>query len=268
MPGKMLRLRLRFSKRSSSRNLPGSSVVVEPPPPPAPVELVACPVCFRDDVPPDEAVRPGACNHVACKACITEYLKAAAADRRYPVKCISCDDALPGQACVDVLDGEPKAVMEVLMLEREHHGVRVRFCCNTRCSTPFDYVEPEPAVAATEFGGRVTCPLCGMAQCARCNVPIHPGRSCRDVQAGAAAGSALDGDGKEAVAILAVAEGWKKCPGCETYTSKDMGCNYCVCKCGIAFCFQCRMPYVSSNRHLPGANVHGIPGCKCGLYNS
>jgi E3 ubiquitin-protein ligase RNF144 len=262
----LLRLRLRLrapSAAAAAAAAPAAAATAAPAP--------ACPVCLRETLLAEERVAPCARGCALCAACLRAYLKTAADARRWPVPCVSCGEPLDGRVCVEALEGEEAAqdVMERVLLEREFHGERVRFCCNPNCSAPFEFVEAEDPVRETEYGGRVVCPLCGVDQCVRCGRVEHAGRRCEGTAGGGggAAGRAGDADGSVALAETAAVEGWRRCPGCDSYTSRDVGCNYCVCKCGVAFCFRCGVEYRSRHRHRPGANVHGVPGCRCSLYD-
>lgn len=261
-----LRLRLRFGQLVSRRSLRSASA--------APADD-ACPICLRADMAPEEAVALGACGHRVCHSCAAEYLRHAAAARRWPIPCVTCASPLSAVECIALLEGAEREALEAVALERGFHGARVRFCCNKRCAAPFEF-EESPAAHGTEEGGRVRCPMCETVQCARCGVLPHPGRSCADVRAGESAGlgagaggsgGAGGGDGAEDVAMMALAEGWKRCPGCDTYVSKDLGCNHCQCLCGMAFCHRCLTPYLNDKKYEPGANIHGTPGCSCGLFS-
>lgn len=76
-----------------------------------------------------------------------------------------------------------------------------------------------------------------------------------------------EGDGEGALTDLAVAEGWRRCPGCSTLCSKEIGCNHCVCMCFTRFCFHCGEKYIRKERTgAPNENAHGLPGCSCSLF--
>jgi hypothetical protein len=219
------------------------------------------------------------------------------------VPCVHCARPLAPEVCLALLPprGPAREALEATLVERvAMRGVQLRYCANPRCAAPFEYVAGPvgfgggrggawSSSSSDDWGAEeeapealaVTCPLCGLSTCVLCAREGHVGRECRDtaVMVGTSAGGdGTDGEdgvveAEELLRALASRKGWKPCPTCSRITSKDSSwsCNYSVCMCGTAFCFQCGVPYktgdqASSSSADPRANDHGVARCDCGLY--
>lgn len=190
--------------------------------------------------------------------------------RQCELRCVAgggCTFSYDDNAVEAVLSGEERATFDELRVGRFLDPARLLYC--PKCATP---AEIPVAEADEEQLTRTSCPdpACGAELCAACRVAWHEGLTCEQWLALPAAQRAPE---EEAARRLAASRGWMPCPACSAVVERIDGCNHVVCSapgptgvvCGTAFCYRCGVRYLDSVE--TGANVHGSPGCACGLFD-
>merc|ERR1711869_173098 len=78
------------------------------------------------------------------------------------------------------------------------------------------------------------CSACDHAFCMQCRLPCHPGFSCSQARKQCRPKSS-------SFERLAIAEGWKACPMCQSMVEKvDESCDHMICvSCHHEFCWAC-----------------------------
>ncbi|GLC42598.1 hypothetical protein PLESTF_000735500 [Pleodorina starrii] len=249
-----------------------------------PRRTVNCLSCF-DAFPETEVTCAGAdaassstasagCGHYFCNGCITEYVRGAVRERRFPVRCPMAGAAAGGgrqqggcqlrfssDSVLATLAGNPKGQQSYRLLEAESSldPAQLMYCPHKACSSPLLLAEedmPPPNQPAT-------CPACGKGFCPTCRIPgWHQGYTCAAFQAlPAHLRSAEDA----AMLQLSERQQWKRCPACKLVVERSEGCNHMKCRCGCDFCYGCGKPYKDTSP-TPD-NAHGTPACGCPLFN-
>jgi len=111
-----------------------------------------------------------------------------------------------------------------------------------------------------------SCPQCKMALCASCGKAMHKGMSCKDAADRAKRGAT---EGERQFEDLLVAQGWMRCPRCDTPTELARGCYFMQCqsdKCRgkTHFCYLCG-DFLEEKDHAIGRSLSHFPR---GPYNS
>jgi len=197
----------------------------------------------------------GECEHAFCHGCLKQYLVLKVKERAAPITCCApgCRQQLePG--LVQLVAGQATAVA----YERDLAEAAMRnktYCPYPGCGAAYDLEE-----GTTE----VMCFECRRTFCGSCRVVWHRGMTCQQYQELPEHLRA-----PEDVALLRTAKRnrWKTCPGCKNLVSKQEGdCNFMRCRCGLAYCFKCGIPYINDEQQAN--NVHGRAGCDCQLFDA
>ncbi|KAK3312633.1 hypothetical protein B0H66DRAFT_643822 [Apodospora peruviana] len=94
-----------------------------------------------------------------------------------------------------------------------------RYCHRPTCSA---FIPPERICSSD---GVATCPKCEATTCAICRGASHAGSP--NCPTDSTAQGVLD---------LARANGWQRCPSCQTLVERTDGCDHMVCNCKATFC--------------------------------
>lgn len=156
-------------------------------------EAVECPEC-KNEIRRTDAFIGSDCRHPVCKPCIITFLEASVRDNKYPLSCLTCSVPYHVHACLSLLSESTEHTilhdsLQRLVLERTMFEKMV-LCSNEQCGTPFDWQPDEKATAGSDIDDddatlhgksnpHIFCPLCGGETCARCNVPWHHGKTCK-----------------------------------------------------------------------------------------
>ena len=182
-----------------------------------------CPVCLEPPLTPVSL----SCGQRWCKACLVEYMTAAADTRSFPISCLGnqgrCTEFIPMWMARKVL---PPADFDALALAAFHGYVQAHPLEYHYCPTP-DCPQAYPT------GPRnvpLSCPSCLARICSSCHVEYHEGVTCADREDG---GDRLF---QEWMRIHDV----KKCPGCHAPIVRAAGCNHMTCsRCHTHTCWVC-----------------------------
>ena len=153
--------------------------------------------------------------------------------------------------------GEPYLTLERVIIRKDIMKT-IRYCCNTKCSMPFDWINNETTtedVVLPENQVRIRCLFCKEETCARCRSKWHFNLSCAQFMDLNRSSPLFNRSGKIS----------RQCPDCGHLIDKRPGdCNFVVCLCGCAFCYNCGTAYKSLNPIA--TNEHGEPEYCCGLF--
>ncbi|KAH7104024.1 hypothetical protein BKA62DRAFT_35058 [Auriculariales sp. MPI-PUGE-AT-0066] len=180
------------------------------------VECVAC----------TSRIRPGArslrapCDHVYDAACIEDLFKTSLTDETlFPPRC--CKQEISLESVRHLISATLRFRFESKSLELR--TLRRVYCSRPTCSRFLG--------AQTDNPANLICPQCFTATCSACNAIHAAGMTC-----------AQNADGL-AVAEVAAANGWQRCPGCRRMIELDMGCYHMTCFCRTQFCYLCAAPW-------------------------
>lgn len=220
------------------------------------VEL-KCQICFEAFV-PSMVFRSGKCDHAFCFSCMSQYLKLVVQrGRPYPINCPSCRVIIPNERCLSALSGTGAEyeALERLIINKDYTK-RVRYCANSSCAMPFDWVIDNAGAHDIEQQIRIMCPFCSTETCAMCRCVWHEDQTCEEY--------GIERDLEE-LSVLSRRKGWTRCPDCGHLIEKRTGdCAFVTCKCGCGFCHTCGAAYTSLEP--TESNEHGQPGCRCALF--
>eukprot|EP00929_Paragymnodinium_shiwhaense_P096992 TRINITY_DN58760_c0_g1_i1.p1 TRINITY_DN58760_c0_g1~~TRINITY_DN58760_c0_g1_i1.p1 ORF type:complete len:458 (+),score=73.94 TRINITY_DN58760_c0_g1_i1:103-1476(+) len=226
-----------------------------------------CPLCM-DETRLDEGVCLD-CNHQLCADCFGGYCNSKIADGKVTEKELVCPATVEGTK----LCGTPITVDQV----RAHVSTEVfdklcRFRTAiwepdqkdgrlVRCPTPecISFV-----VSAAER--EVNCPACKKVLCPLCCREAHRGFTCEEWSRKLQTGPKTEEE-KQLEGMIR-AQGWMRCPKCDTPTELSGGCFFMKCesdKCrGTShFCYLCG-EFLRGEDHLPGRSLAHFPR---GPYN-
>ncbi|KXZ46776.1 hypothetical protein GPECTOR_40g510 [Gonium pectorale] len=218
-------------------------------------------LCAGSDA-PSSSTAPAGCGHYFCAACMTQYVRGAVKDRKFPVTCPMgtgrCKSGLSREAILALLHDTPEDVQAFQRTEAASalDPAHTIYCPHKACSSPMmrpDDLPPDQPSA---------CPACRRAFCARCLVPgWHKGYTCAAFQA---LPPHLRSAEDAAMLQYSAQQKWKQCPQCRLTVERSEGCNHRLCRCGRNFCYACGKRYQDTKP--TAANVHGTPGCECQLF--
>lgn len=225
-----------------------------------------CPVCF-DQVSKARSFKSNKCGHSVCVDCMHKHLEILAFDtKQFPLPCPVCRSPLDPTQCFGFVanittpscknDASPDlcAGLNTLVIEKGLMS-NIRYCANTNCRTPFEWIDSNFENDAHRF--HVRCAECNESTCVQCHTLWHEGLTCEENRRSTENGN-----------ILSIAEnnGWKPCPSCGHLIEKHSGdCSFVVCRCGCGFCHTCGKAYLS--REATFSNAHGVPNCTCTLFS-
>ncbi|PXF46498.1 ATP-dependent RNA helicase DEAH11, chloroplastic [Gracilariopsis chorda] len=216
-----------------------------------------CQICFEAFV-PNMTFNSGTCDHTFCFSCMSQYLKLVVQrGHPYPINCPSCRVIIPNEKCLSALSGTGKEyeALERLIINKDFTK-RIRYCANSKCAMPFDWVFDNAGAHDVREQARVMCPFCDTETCALCRCVWHEDQTCEE--------HSLQKDMEE-LSVLSRQNNWRRCPDCGHLIEKRTGdCAFVTCKCGCGFCHTCGSAYTSLDPTWD--NVHGRPGCRCALF--
>ncbi|XP_027351802.1 probable E3 ubiquitin-protein ligase RNF144A [Abrus precatorius] len=199
-----------------------------------------CEIC-TDTKTASDSFNIAGCCHVYCKECVATYVESKLQENVVNIACPvpRCRGLLEAEDCrtildPGVLDRWGKALCEAVIAAEDKF-----YCPFGDCSALLIRDEREN-IRESE------CPNCRRVFCALCRVPWHQGIPCEEFQM-------LNRDEREKEDImlmnLAREMRWKRCPKCRFYVAKSEGCMYMKCRCGIAFCYNCGAPSLTSSHY-------------------
>ncbi|CAL9234258.1 unnamed protein product [Arabidopsis halleri] len=156
-------------------------------------------------------------------------------DNILSIKCpvSGCSGQLEPDKCRQILPREVfdrwgDALCEALVMRSR------RFYCPYKdCSALLFLDKSQEKMAESE------CPHCHRMVCVECGTKWHPEITCEEFQK-------LAENERERGDILlknmAESNKWRRCPSCKFYIEKSEGCLYMMCRCGLAFCYNCGTP--------------------------
>jgi len=223
---------------------------------------VVCPVCQEVVVGAAcVAKRPGGglCGHSLCSDCFRSYAKHEIAEnRRAAVRCpaLECQAVFSAAVLTEALADAPRELSLFHDLLAEALVEQKLYCPYEGCAALMD--------AGSSALANAECLSCHRLICVPCRSAYHAGLSCVEYQALPA--TQRGSFSERALRELAADAGWRACPTCGNMVERQPhGCNFMMCRCRSAFCFACGAAYL----HLrpTAANVHGQPGCNCGIFD-
>ncbi|XP_077449133.1 E3 ubiquitin-protein ligase RNF14 [Stigmatopora argus] len=215
----------------------------------------SCAICFSEKRGAD-CVCFKECQHVYCKACMSEYFQIQIKDGN--VQCLNCPEpkcsslATPMQV-KQLVDEELFARYDRLLLQSSLDGMAdVVYCPRYSCGTAV-MVEPDTTMGICSVCQYAFCTLCKMGYhgLSHCKIPAEELRSLRDEYLSAT----VEGKkfmekrfGKKVIQKAVeesfsrdwLSENCKSCPYCGTNIQKVDGCNKMTCtSCRHYFCWLC-----------------------------
>eukprot|EP00898_Chlorokybus_atmophyticus_P000827 jgi/Chlat1/1745/Chrsp13S02171 len=220
--------------------------------PSLPLDIAAVPKCSTSA----RASSAGGCKHNICSMCVAEYIRIELDEHKYPITCAhpGCKWAFGLEDVNKVIRHDAKRLALVQRLAVEA-GMKNRvYCPHAQCEAVMDIPNPK---------SKTDCFNCHRPFCATCQTAWHAGYSCEEYQA-------LPDHSRTAedlqVLRLAQQKLWRRCPNCKHMVERNLdGCNFMMCRCKSAFCYQCGVAYI--NLDANANNQHGRPGCQCGLFD-
>ncbi|EFH57055.1 hypothetical protein ARALYDRAFT_901400 [Arabidopsis lyrata subsp. lyrata] len=156
-------------------------------------------------------------------------------DNILSIKCpvSGCSGQLGPDKCRQILPREVFDRWGDALCEAVIMGSKRFYCPYKDCSALLFLDESEVKMTESE------CPHCHRMVCVECGTKWHPEITCQDFQK-------LAENERERGDILlknmAESNKWKRCPSCKFYIEKSEGCLYMMCRCGLAFCYNCETP--------------------------
>lgn len=236
--------------------------------PPKPVERrFKCPLCLEEtDL--EHAVSLD-CDHKLCAECFGDYCSSKISEGRVMENELVCpatdnDMKICGKAItVEQVRGNVGGKLfdkfctfrAVNWVPNDDDGVLVK------CPTPDCCV-----FMAAPGLDEATCPTCKQELCTRCSKPSHKDETCEQA-ALRRKKDACESD-KQFDKLLA-AQGWMRCPTCETPTELARGCYFMQCQSDSCrgrthFCYLCG-ELLRGEDHMPGRSLAHFPR---GPYNA
>lgn len=218
-----------------------SSKEKEPVAPPPPLPFM-CEIC-TEPKPIKESFNIMGCSHNYCNECMIQYVASKLQENVTGIRCPvpDCNGVLEPEYCRSILPPEVFERWGNALCESVILGSEKFYCPFKDCSMLLiNDVGSGESITQSE------CPYCNRLFCAQCKTTWHLGIDCAGFQA-----LHKDERQREDILMMNLAKGnnWKRCPNCGFYVEKSQGCNYMKCRCGLAFCYNCRAPSTSAS-HL------------------
>ena len=183
-----------------------------------------CPVCFSEPTHPVTLE----CGHAWCKACLTDYLVAAAENKLFPLTCLgaeaSCPALIPITTAQELLPAaEFDALVHASFTTYVHSRPEQFFYCPTPDCTQVYRAATQSTV--------LQCPACLVRICPVCHTEYHDGFDCVDRNVGG---------GEQRFKEWSRDHDVKNCPGCKVPIERSEGCNHLTCtRCHTHICWVC-----------------------------
>ncbi|EOA28731.1 hypothetical protein CARUB_v10024959mg [Capsella rubella] len=194
-----------------------------------------CEICVERK-PKSESFRINGCSHSYCNDCVSKYIAAKLQDNILSIKCpvSGCSGVLEPDQCRLILPREVFDRWGDALCEAVIMAGSTRFYC--------PYKDCSALVFLDESGEKINeseCPHCHRMVCVKCGTKWHPDITCEEFQK-----LAENERGRDDILLKKMAEGkkWRRCPSCKFYIEKSEGCLYMMCRCGLAFCYNCGTP--------------------------
>lgn len=173
-----------------------------------------------------------------CKVCFARYVKDKLSAAQYPIPCMFCEQQLTYNEVDSSLQTfgmkhmfEQASLQKGLLMTGEY-----RHCPRPNCTGGALGVKPQDL--------RAMCNVCQLPFCVPCQDVDHPNQTCQEAK------QHLKPEEKESETVKANES--KKCPKCQTFISKNKGCDHVRCvKCGYNFCWICMGEWFRGHHHRP-----------------
>ncbi|CAF2102579.1 hypothetical protein HID58_019905 [Brassica napus] len=208
-----------------------------------------CMICM-DEKSPSDMFR-GNCTHSYCTECTVRYVETKIGENVAGIKCpdVDCTHLIEPNTCRDLIPRNlmerwDKALCELLFMS----SGKV-YCPFENCSAMMVVEGGDDKVTLTE------CPSCHRLFCAQCKVTWHEGIGCKEFQRvgntkkkcrvilngilNIAKGKEKKKNVDKLLIQLAKKKQWRRCPSCNFYVEKLVGCMHISCRCGFEFCYGC-----------------------------
>ncbi|MCL7035229.1 hypothetical protein MKW94_004768 [Papaver nudicaule] len=173
------------------------------------------------------------CTHVYCSECIAKHVASKIQENITQIKCpeFNCKETLEPYLCRDMIPWEVFDRWENALCESSILASHKVYCPFKDCSALLVHDDDEwMTIRETE------CPHCRRLFCAKCKVPWHSDMDCSEYQELIKKGGAIE---DASLIKLAEQKKWKRCPKCNFYVEKTVGCVHITCRCKYEFCYIC-----------------------------
>jgi hypothetical protein len=195
-----------------------------------------CVICM-DHHPLEEIAVVEPCGHQYCRDTLRQYIITKLQENWFPVLCPICmsneknlkPSALTGALAEEVGLSEDEFAVWI-SFEIAPFAIRVE--C-PKCKRPSRVDQHDYKLVSIVSCPRMNCDATWCKKCSQLITAISE-HSC---------------DGSKELDTLIQDQNWKRCPGCETPTSKEVGCNHMRCVvpgCNTHFCYECGAEIVKS----------------------
>ncbi|KAJ0765750.1 putative transcription factor C2H2 family [Helianthus annuus] len=187
-----------------------------------------CKICFEKHD-PWQMFKNSTCAHSFCYDCTTQHATTKIQEKHKTIAC-------PETSCTSTLDINtlrliiPKEILikwDEFLCESTILDSQKLYCPFTNCSVLLINDDTGNSVTRTD------CPVCRRSFCAVCRVPWHSEFSCKEF------GKLKEKKEDKLAVALAKKKKWKKCPNCNFYVEKVVGCIHITCRCKCDFCYNC-----------------------------
>ncbi|CAH1417539.1 unnamed protein product [Lactuca virosa] len=197
-----------------------------------------CGICMDTKALPEIFSNAKVWGHLFCSDCISQYVSVKIKENIAKVKCPdpTCKGIIGPEVCRDIVPKEVLERWEDALCESMILATQKFYCPFKDCS----------AMLVDDSGETVTsseCPNCNRLFCAQCKVAWHSGMDCKEFKS-----LKKDERNPEDLMLMQLAKNkkWKRCPSCNFYVEKQIGCHRISCRCGNHFCYGCGKKHVGS----------------------
>jgi len=196
---------------------------------------VACAVCLTQTTAGSSARH--ACGHAYCLTpCLARsFTTATRQTDLLPLRC--CGQSIDIRL-VKTVGLSTAAIKAFRAAHEEATAANKMYCPVPTCSTFLNVGHLLSTLPPEADARDFPCRGCKTRLCLRCKHEAHGDTTCA---ATAAARAATSDDAL--VRSLAAAAGWRACTGCGALVELLFGCNHITCRCGVAFCYACGVPW-------------------------
>lgn len=182
-----------------------------------------CTICMEDKS-AEEIFQNPSCSqsHYFCNECIESHVAVKIQENISQVKCPDpeCKGVLEPHMCRSIISEDLFDRWGNALCENSVPVSRRLYCPYKNCSALVLINDGDEEVPITVS----RCPHCDRLLCAKCKVPWHEGKDCKEFQ------RTEQARGDQRVIQLAVTQNWKRCPNCKYYVEKVLGCSHIICR--------------------------------------
>ena len=185
----------------------------------------------------------GVCSDVYHSQCILPWLKTCIENQQLPVVCPEprCKKPIPLPDLRELLTPEEMDRCQKFEWKKiRDQNADIRECPTENCDYFF--------VKENDNQSYLSCPICGVEYCLKCDIVYHVQQTCEEVQE-AIIGAKADKINNHSLPVdaqlleWARAAGAKQCAQCKFWVQKNDGCDHMTCRCGYEFCYICGIKY-------------------------